>query len=125
MMFKELRIGNWVAIEPGWFKQWDNKDYEAYGKFVDGEYSNDKVEPIGLIPEILEKAGFVERDRALLESYGYRNFIHRNATIQIGPNGIKTWVSNKMDEPVEHIKYLHELQNLYFALTGEELEVNL
>ena len=25
----------------------------------------------------------------------------------------------------KHIKYLHQLQNLYFALTGKELEVNL
>lgn len=89
------------------------------------KFNNKYYEPLVLSPEILEKAGFVERDRALLESYGYRNFIHRNATIQIGPNGIKTWVSNKMDEPVEHIKYLHELQNLYFALTGEELNIEL
>jgi len=24
----------------------------------------------------------------------------------------------------ENIKYLHQLQNLYFALTGQELEIN-
>jgi hypothetical protein len=49
-------------------------------------------------------------------------------------------IRNIIDEPIEggfyaeieeypisqvDIKYLHQLQNLFFALTGEELEVNL
>jgi hypothetical protein len=121
MNFKELRIGNWVAIEPGWFKQWDLQDYNDYGKDLgDGEWSNDKVEPITLTPEILEKAGFKFYEKS--EMYEKDDFmdlhiLYDNAGYCIKDYELNIWSPN--------ILYLHQLQNLYFALTGEELEINL
>lgn len=71
------------------------------------------VEPIPLTPEILENAGFVKN------KYGNR-FIKDELTNDIvKSNGF--YMANVSQE----LKYLHQLQNLYFALTGEELIINL
>lgn len=115
----ELRIGNWVNKKCyGGTQFLIEKIDGSYIKWV--EDGSAACEPIPLSPEILEKLGFVEKDRALLERHGFRNFFHKKAVVQLGTNIIKTWVG-KMREPVEHLKSLHQFQNLYFALTDEEL----
>ena len=35
----------------------------------------------------------------------------------------KTMVIHIHDKPLIHVRYVHQLQNLYFALTGEELTI--
>lgn len=106
MKVNELRIGNWVRI-----RESDTKvQVEAYMLNL-SELSN--CQPIPLTPKILEKRGFASnpyQDRYELgdlhfEYCGIRNIV---------------WC-----EKYPHIKYLHQLQNLYFALTGEELTIKL
>ena len=81
------------------------------------------VEPIPLTPEILEKAGFEEfPDSSGL--YGYEAFTKGNCYVEISPTrGIGVSIGSM--ETAQSIKYLHQLQNLYFALTGEELNIKL
>lgn len=124
---KELRKGNLVDYEKTthlvtgvinnvvysrWLKQSQEED-----DYIDDE---DNYEPIPLSPEILDKCGFVSyHHNPRLEWF----FVNGQA---YEPFHLKNSRDNKyyFNENIE-VKYLHQLQNLYFALTGEELEVNL
>lgn len=97
----ELRIGNW-AVNYGNYVCIEADD------IVDCHYSPESYDPISLTPEILEKAGF----RIDPNSKKHAGKVHRCQGITIN---LET----------SRIKYLHQLQNLYFALTGEELQIEL
>lgn len=110
---KELRIGNWVTNGEKNHTADANVIYDvAMSEFNDGEFP---IEPIPLTPEILEKCGTVEgrcfytNDKQLII---WRDLVYS-----------KYWFDCN-NQKIE-IKSLHQLQNIYFALTGEELTVNL
>lgn len=75
------------------------------------------VEPIPLTPDLLLKCGL--SDFQFAENFTVRMRSRQHASMlyieQYGEG----------EECLPHIKYLHQLQNLYFALTGQELTVNL
>lgn len=81
------------------------------------EFKNEDVKPIPLTPEVLEKCGLsnvwikeswmIVEDRSDLDLFGYAMKV-RNA-------------SRTKEIEFAYFKYLHQLQNLYFALTGKEL----
>lgn len=78
----------------------------------------DVFEPIPLTAETLEMCGFgVVKDTTL---WAKQNFYLRKYLM---PDN-HFYFSYK-DYKSTTIQYLHQLQNLYFALTGEELEVLL
>lgn len=99
-----------------------------YSLFVDGSLIPDKLSPIILTPEWLERCGatkckgtpFYEID--MLSNIGQ---------IHINPNNGMIWLRHHRNETTainphsETQYYLHQLQNLYFALTGNELSINL
>ena len=105
MKATELRIGNWVLsptegeiqIENGW-------------QIDEGE----EVEPIPLTEEWLVKFGF-ENNSMNLDEEG---FLHLDISF-IG--GVNVYI-NDMEYP--NINYVHQIQNLYFALTGQELQTD-
>lgn len=70
-------------------------------------------QPIPLTEEWLVKLGFD----------GYSKYILGGGRIRIKfvRNGTRTQTSFKNVAIPRQIKYVHQLQNLYFALTGEEL----
>jgi len=76
-------------------------------------------EPIPLTPEVLEKCGFHKQNNAWVpeghESKGYTTW---DFTIWDGGRGEYYYNSAEFPTPLQ---FLHQLQNLYFALTGEEL----
>lgn len=80
----------------------------------------DIIKPIHLTPEILEKCGF--------EKHHADFFID---ALMLKPKGnlFEVWLyptpPPQSAYNATNIIYLHQLQNLYFALTGEELEVKL
>jgi hypothetical protein len=86
---------------------------------------------VELTPEILEKAGFKEDKEgsylgSLEESYPlYYNGIN----IAIIHGEYRLWINIEEDMHYSFewtvIKYLHQLQNLFFSLTGQELQINL
>ena len=82
------------------------------------------VEPIPLTPEIFEKCGF--KKSKYDESYLFLNndgsiVIETDGSIAVGDDPSKIgWAS-----AAQVCSFLHQLQNLYFALTGQELEVKL
>lgn len=89
----------------------------------DGEaevYMRDRAEVsavcgIPITAEIMVKAGFVESK----EDSGF--WIKQPLVILVHDSGIYVTYC----QVCIPCKYLHQLQNLYFALTGEELNVNL
>jgi hypothetical protein len=84
-------------------------DFMKNGEIEWLEYEN--FSPIPLAPEILEKCDW----------NGYKEF-YINSDFKIEGNG-GIWYCGDFTGIV--VKYLHQLQNLYFALTGQELKFNL
>lgn len=121
---KELRIGNWVSgkndpemkvvsISNGSVELRFNGVGEDYG---DWYYDDDELKPIPLTPEILEKCGFKYLKE---QNVWFRDGMNEYLTLHY--NGFCVYESTKK----RIIKSLHELQNLYFSLTGKEIEIEL
>ena len=118
MEAKELRTGNIVKYEDTVYLHGGN--ITEIGDIIQGE--TDYYEPIPLTEEWLLKFGIKNA-----------NFIHEIKPPIIHIYSINKWFfainedgSIRMLHPVNeiYIKYVHQLQNLYFALTGTELEYN-
>ena len=71
-----------------------------------------------LTEEILLKCGYIKEQYAYYDKF---NQIYLSIT---GEWHFAPFCTNDADSLIK-IKYLHQLQNLYFALTGQELEINL
>lgn len=112
MRGNELRFGNLIF--------WDGELYDVKRSFFD-QYSDDEIEPIPLTEEWLERFGF--RKGHLFDTVLYLSSTNWHISSH---NGI--YQLNYKESPSEpwipvckDMKYVHQLQNLYFALTGEEL----
>lgn len=129
---KELRIKN-LVIHKGSFKNigqigighvtLNQKNEDIDNLFV---YKYSDINPIPLTHEILEKAGFVYDETNEEYTIGGIDFDANDQDIE---KTFILWSDNKEDFECYFsdipIKSLHQLQNLYFALTGEELEIKL
>lgn len=104
---KQLRIGNRVKYIGG---QAIVENGEA---IMDIEEGLDIAEPIPLTEEWLVKLGFWHDDYY----NSAKRFVSKSPIILIEGNGYYTLCHY----PICKIQYVHQLQNLYFALTGEEL----
>lgn len=103
----ELRIGNWVyslILE-------ENAQITSINSSI-----KDLLNPIELTEEILLKCGFKHK--------GGGFYIHCKSLIELCNVSDKFFVVGFKDVSLGNIYYLHQLQNLYFALTGQELEIN-
>lgn len=125
----ELRIGNWLLtdedemLQVNEIKQ-DFNDCEYMITFItsDDMYHDSIISecnPISLTEEILFKCGFVRT--GLLYELGDCHFaikIYNDKFLLANP-------TYQMVYELNNFASLHQLQNLYFALTGEELNVEL
>jgi len=117
MRSNELRIGNWV------YNDFTREDIEVYPMMIhrlskiEGEHH---IKPIPLTEDWLIKFGF-QSDNLLDED---RTPI---LTIDCGEHVIDFIVGYydecEVDDLSTPCKHLHQLQNLYFALTGEEITI--
>ena len=121
MEAKELRIGNYVNFK---FHK-DCGGVKGIEVFVsDLEIilqNNSKSEyytPTPLTEELLVKFGFELKKVSMggREYEGWRNFSFHLDTNYIKNTLFYHWMGGNIE-----IKHVHQLQNLYFALTGEEL----
>ena len=115
----ELRLGNWVQHEPYPDEIWQ-VDYKLF-ESIDLQL----VECVGipLTPEILEKAGFEKLNTEMSGCKVYQKDFWRVAYSYRDENCFKLW-HRQVSPPtwrLAEFAYIHQLQNLYFALTGEEL----
>lgn len=132
---KELRIGNYV------YPKNENGKPSKIGKVlgitghlvcVEGNnspYDYHLLEPILITPEIMEKCGFTLIDDKYYSSPNIADklaiFVDLTGRLYI------SIVDERFERGYEDIPfntfagYLHQLQNVYFTLTGRELEVEL
>lgn len=139
MEAKELRIGNIIAIEGTYctvnsihlVPQTDEVHIRVSGYIENNPQHcifNYDASPIPLTPALLEKCGFI-RTVTPMQSVNYIDYRKGNMVCFTLPDGLVeveySGLGIEKRAYLTKIKYLHQLQNLYFALTGEELEVNL
>jgi hypothetical protein len=126
----EIRIGNFFVchLEPGKDEVlckviWPHKEgiENQFGGHCPYKASN----PIPLTPEWLERMGFKQMAIGKYQDDGNWHLKKTDCTIafddryahkdnNISYNGCTIW---------QTVKFVHQLQNLYFALTGEEFTI--
>lgn len=127
---RELRIGNLVIVNG---EIWDIEDVGHNGWNM-YEYSYATLQPIPLTEEILNKVGFIDSIKHVYEYKNNSNILFDepedcNNTKEY-PIGITGGNGNYFlgyiphGEVIIRCLYLHQLQNMYFAITGEELDVS-
>jgi hypothetical protein len=127
----ELRIGNYIQFKELFLKiKGCESDDTSYKALVVIPKSGpllvpiERIEPIQLTPELLKKAGFkkhISSDR-VMEHYFKGDIIFLSRVKGTDEFYIEHY--RPSSEKVE-VKSVHQLQNLYFALTSHEIEINL
>ncbi len=111
------RIGRVIEFKEGYIKL--KMQYSTIAIHSKSGITDIDAKPIPLIPEILEKFGFKLSDG----NRYYYFYIKDDLICHIHVDNSKDcFVSYKQATIDFHILYLHQIQNLYFALTGEELD---
>lgn len=112
MKAQELRIGLWMkstVMDLNFFKL----TIDDIVNEVKNKQHNGLFEPIPLTEEWLLKFGFIQSEDDQ-DHYFFQNFdisLSLNIVLYVGVN-------------IKYCEYVHQLQNLHFALTGQELEIN-
>lgn len=123
MEASELRIGSIIDFDgmKSIVKEIDNQGVVVFIKETDETEWIDLFQftPITLTEEILLKCGFEKR------SDGHFNMFKQSEVDIIICNDFSSWQCDGINFSVNCIKYLHQLQNLYFALIGTELKIEL
>lgn len=146
----DLRVGNWVKDENGFgyvvaitFAPSQIEPYRAIlsnRRSIVGS-SFRELEPIPLTPEILKKCKFDMHARSVsfgdsgydpkyfyyildgIDEFKQRTYRH-GFVLGDFRDGYYYQANQRRTKGIK-IEYLHQLQNLYFALTGEELFIEL
>lgn len=113
----ELRIGNYVSQREEIYRLDENSliDILEYWK----QFKEVLFQPIPLTEEWLLKFGFRNEcgyDCAVCYTFDFNT----GHTINFLNKELYCYLDSKR---LDNIKYVHQLQNLYFALTGQELEI--
>ena len=127
----EIRAGNIFNLKRGKGWTWTEITPTIIGKIFssDTEYALNDFEPIPLRPEILELLGFKEVRPTQMPGYSF----HRSPSFDNHKRFRWDSVDGLAIETVgsgwiwrfRELKYVHQYQNLFFALTGTELSINL
>jgi len=118
MKTNELRIGNWIKTTDEVFRPGEQTVHKIENNHINN-YHYSFCEPIPLTEEWLAKLGFEGIDEDGL----WQRPDNECFQIQLPT----------LDEEIQHIwdaaftgapcQFVHQLQNLYFSLTGEELKI--
>ena len=115
MVINELRIGNFIEdIHYPELILFTEVDLELFAGLYDGTILESDLQPIPLTEKWLLKFGFevFEFDNGQPNQYRFKDrllVIREEKFVDYGSSVA--------------IKYVHQLQNLYFALTGQELQL--
>lgn len=99
--------------------------YDKYQSYDDYAIDIEDIEHLPLTTEILEKCGFKDEWSGYCiqvnTGWLYINLERQSTRIEVAHH------SEPIDVTLElpFIQYLHQLQNLFFTLTGEELSISL
>lgn len=95
---QELRLGNWININ-----------------LIANKNGKSTYEPIELNEDWLLKLGY-ERDK---NEYCVSGFDRFNVYQTVKGS----YIFCADEKSIRYVRYVHELQNIFFALTGEELTI--
>lgn len=123
MQAEELRINNFVLHKGGEWSdrnprveekdfvfQWEESDWYSVGECT---LSLDQIEPIPLTEEWLLKFSFEKEDE---------EYFHKSKYAPVLIECDNGWADSFEERQASKIiNYVHQLQNLFYALTGEEL----
>ena len=120
MKVEELRYGNWVNWYNHTFRIGIIEEYyvEPIGR-NEGGFPCEDLRPIPLTEEILLnvcKSWRSFHDGVIIYEFGLFDFWSQNGQI---------WLNKDFKEWLPQIEFVHELQNLFWILTGNELTINL
>lgn len=128
MKANELRIGNWVKAFKSNESVYIINIYGSSGlvDVISNGIQHFRIsislftKPTPLTPEILVKMGFKELPNGCFE-------LDRFGIMKIPNTGMypDIWEFGISCSDLADIQYVHQLQNLYFVLTGTELEFTL
>lgn len=128
----EVRLGNYILHKVNTRILPAKCNYEHFELLRSGNAKD--IFPIPLKAEILQKCSFIENKSYPLLPEA-REFILILPVIGNANNEIRAYIKNNKEcfarvtlnnLPVSNNFYhLHQLQNIYFSLTGEELQVGL
>lgn len=122
---KEFRIGNYIewcgAIDFIKVINTKNENFEYIETCSYLDIPISEIKPIQLTEDILLKCGFEKGSNIIGDCY----FIEHDFGISDFVLNITKTSNFNIYELDLTINYLHQLQNLYFALTNEELIINL
>lgn len=130
MDIKELRIGNfvkyrWAIIKVDSIYRCGINLKSVYNKYacqdqVTGRVKIKDVKPIPLTEEWLLKCGFIKGNDMfflpvpMLDMEIHAVFFHGQYVIEL---------HNHVKAIITEVKHVHQLQNLHFSLTGQELTI--
>ncbi len=128
----ELRVGNYFKWSPLASMGIGNDTVTAdrFNALATGW--NDLINPIPISAEILEKCGFIKAEHNWFNKRYFTDCNEAAEVMMITINASSNrcaFYNEDFDTPAIMtgiiIEYLHQLQNLAYAVTGEELIVNL
>jgi hypothetical protein len=123
MEANELRIGNWVKQGSYSYQPCKGIEIARFESFQKGlkeaEYYSE-WEPIPLTEEWLLKFGFEKKGQRYIK-YFFGDYIG----VDVEDFSVGTYAFGRIAHaPQPTFMNVHQLQNLYFALTGKELTIN-
>jgi hypothetical protein len=111
MKANELRIGNTVLLQK------DKIISVSNATFINIERHAYNYDPIPITEEWLVRFGFeIDQNTYLYSKSGYTIDFAQYGYVEFYLAGYGSWF--------KILESVHQLQNLYFALTGEELKLN-
>ena len=116
----DLRIGNWITVENEIYRVSGISETKVNLKGVKAAVSPDVLHPIGITPEILQTAGFKQREKTDIydkipsEGFTYQLHSHKILLFHGRDNTLGHWLTTR-------IVYVHQMQNFYYYLTGREI----
>lgn len=125
-IYTELRIGNWVNFSriPTQIEGISRRIRPDCGYFEIVGISNPQkgihITPIPLTEDWLINFGF---KKSIQGTAFFRNLKVYNHLFEPYIVNHKGWHLSLRAKKVAKLEYVHQLQNLYFAITGEELNV--
>ena len=119
MKASDLRIGNIVQNKDG-VEEAINSIF-LYGPLESINDESSTYQPIRLTNQWVNKLGFVHEEPYVNKDYKVDIFKLSNFEVKFASFGeCKVLYDGKT---LKHIEYVHQLQNLFFALKGIELEI--
>lgn len=137
MEINELRIGNWVKVNDPIFGVNTYKVATIRDNGIITLNDNmsclvDNIEPIELTGDILINIGFKKGYNEIYSKTIKDDFYEYNVSYQNVSDNKYSFVAYgykngelKRQIILDNIQYLHELQNVFFSFTNQELEIKL